>query len=773
MEQKEYVGLTKEEVAQRTAQGLSNKADLKAGRTEGQIVAAHLFTFFNCIFVVLAVILALVQSSVKNMTFLGVVVCNCAIGIFQEIRAKRAVDKLSLVAAQQVMALRDGIFAPVRSDLLVLGDLVEFTAGDQICADARVEDGEVFVNEALLTGEQDPVEKKKGDTLLSGSFVLSGVCRAELTEVGNNSFASKLAAEAKKDPRAGKSEMMAALDKLVHILGYSLIPIGALTFANQFWRLSLPMQASTETTVAALVGMIPEGLYLLTSVALAASALVLSRKRVLVQDMNCIETLARVDVLCVDKTGTITQPEMQVKELVLLNDTPKDLVVRALGALYGRGKPDNDTAQAMAKAYGQDPGWECREYIPFASQTKWCGGIYEKGSFVVGAPECVLKSRYALVEAEANAFLEKGQRVLLLARYNGDLQKDFEEENVVPMALVVLHNPVRPQAMETFSYFAKQGVCIKVISGDNPKTVSAVAQMAGIQGAERYIDGRELKEEDYEKAVETYTVFGRVTPAQKKGLILALKKQGHTVAMTGDGVNDVLAMKQADCGVAMLSGAQACNQVAQLVLLDSDFGAMPAIVAEGRRVINNIQRAASLFLVKNIMSICVALLSVATGFAYPFLPIQLTLMSTLTIGVPGFFFAMEPNYARVKGKFLPTVLGRALPGGLCNVLAVFILQWVLAAKGLPTGDIRTLCTVVLVTTGILVLVQTGAPLDLFRGIVTGAMALAIAGCFLLLPSLFALHFSGLAALTWLPLVVVGTAILFFFIRIVCKKAKIC
>ena len=717
--------------------------------------------------------MALVQSSVKNMTFLGVVVCNCAIGILQEIRAKRAVDKLSLVAAQQVMALRGGAFAPVRSDLLVLGDLVEFTAGDQICADARVEDGEVFVNEALLTGEQDPVEKKKGNTLLSGSFVLSGVCRAELTEVGNNCFASKLAAEAKKDPRAGKSEMMAALDKLVRVLGYSLIPIGLLTFASQFWRLSLPMQASTETTVAALVGMIPEGLDLLTSVALAASALVLSRKRVLVQDMNCIETLARVDVLCVDKTGTITQPEMRVKELILLNDTPKDLASRALGALYGRGKPDNDTAQAMAKAYGRDPGWECREYIPFASQTKWCGGIYDRGSFVVGAPECVLKSRYSLVEAEANAFLEKGQRVLLLARYEGDLQKDFEEACVVPMALVVLHNPVRPQAMETFAYFAKQGVCIKVISGDNPKTVSAVAQAAGIQGAERYIDGRELREEDYEKAVETYTVFGRVTPAQKKGLILALKKQGHTVAMTGDGVNDVLAMKQADCGVAMLSGAQACSQVAQLVLLDSDFGAMPAIVAEGRRVINNIQRAASLFLVKNIMSICVALLSVATGFAYPFLPIQLTLMSTLTIGVPGFFFAMEPNYARVKGKFLPTVLGRALPGGLCNVLAVFGLQWLLAANGLPTEDIRTLCTAVLVTTGILVLIQTGAPLDLFRSVVIGAMALAIAGCFLVLPNLFALHFSSLTALTWLPLVVGGTAILFFFLRMGCKKAKIC
>ncbi len=773
MEQKVRLGLTGAEASKRMAQGLSNKADLKAGRTEGQIIAAHLFTFFNCIFVILAVILMLVQSSVKNMTFLVIVVCNCAIGIFQEIRAKRAVDKLSLVAAQQVMTCRDGVFAPVRSDLLVLGDLVEFTAGDQICADARVEEGEIFVNEALLTGEQDPVAKKLGDTLLSGSFVLSGVCRAVLTEVGNNCFASKLAAEAKKDPRAGKSEMMASLDKLVRVLGYCLIPVGILTFANQFWRLSLPVQASTETTVAALVGMIPEGLYLLTSVALAASALVLTRKRVLVQDMNCIETLARVDVLCVDKTGTITQPEMQVKELVLLKDTPKELVVRALGALYGTRKPDNDTAEAIAKVYGQDPGWECRAFIPFASQTKWCGGIFDRGSFVVGAPECVLKDRYCLVEEQVSAFLEKGHRVLLLARYGGDLQADYEEAAAEPMALVVLHNPVRPQAAETFAYFAEQGVCIKVISGDNPKTVSAVAQMAGIRGAERYIDGRELKEEDYEQAVENYTVFGRVTPAQKKGLILALKRKGHTVAMTGDGVNDVLAMKQADCGVAMLSGAQACNQVAQLVLLDSDFGAMPAIVAEGRRVINNIQRAASLFLVKNIMSIFVALLSVATGFAYPFLPIQLTLVSTLTIGVPGFFFAMEPNYARVKGHFLPTVLGRALPGGLCNGLTIFLLQHILSANGVGAADIRTLCTVVLVTTGILVLVQTGTPLDLFRGVVIGAMAAAVLGCFLLLPELFALHFSGRAALTWVPVVIGSTVLLFTALRFVCKKVKIC
>ena len=771
MENKEKLGLTGEEVSQKMAQGQSNRVTQKAGRSEGQIVAAHIFTFFNFIFIILACILLAVQSSPKNMLFLIVLVCNAAIGIFQEIRAKRAVDKLSLVAAQQVMTFRDGSLVPVRSDLLVQGDLVEFSAGDQICADARVESGEIFVNEALLTGEQDPVAKGPADTLLSGSFVLSGVCRAELTEVGDNCFAAKLAAEAKKDPRAGKSEMMASLDKLVKVLGYALIPIGIATFANQFWRLQLPVQGSAETTVAALVGMIPEGLYLLTSVALAASALVLSRKRVLVQDMCCIETLARVDVLCVDKTGTITQPEMELKELQMIGGAAREKAEEALCALYGTRKPDNDTATAIAKVYGDDPGWQCREYIPFASQTKWCGGIFDRGSYLAGAPECVLGSRYALVAEQVEAYLSGGNRVLLLAEYTGDL-RDFTEENAVPMALLVLHNPVRPQAKETFSYFARQGVAIKVISGDNPKTVSAVAGEAGILQADKYIDGRQLKEEDYEEAVEAYTVFGRVTPAQKKCLILALKKKGHTVAMTGDGVNDVLAMKQADCGIAMLSGAQACNQVAQLVLLDSDFGAMPAIVAEGRRVINNIQRAASLFLVKNIMSIVVALLAVATGFAFPFLPIQLTLVSALTIGIPGFFFAMEPNYDRVKGKFLPTVLGRALPGGLCNGLMVFILQQVLSANGLPAEDIRTLCTVVLLTTGLLVLVQTGRPMSLFRCIVLGAMGICILGSFLLLPSLFSLYFSGVTALTWLPVVIGSTVLLFALLRFLCKICKI-
>ncbi len=595
MKAAEKLGLSAGEVAERMAQGLSNRTEIKAGRTEKQIVFAHIFTFFNFIFVILAAILVMAQSSVKNMTFLIVVVCNAAIGIFQEIRAKRAVDKLSLVIAQQVMTLRDGVLTPVRSDLLVQGDVVEFSAGDQICADAVVLSGEAFANEALLTGEQDAVTKRSGDTLLSGSFLLAGTCRAELTQVGNSSFAAKLTAEAKADPRAGKSEMMAALDKLVKVMGFLLIPVGLATFANQFWRLSIPAGASTETTVAALVGMIPEGLYLLTSVALAASALLLTKKRVLVQDMNCIETLARVDVLCVDKTGTITQPEMQVKKLEPLGDVKRTEIEAVLGAVYGSRKPDNDTAQAMAAAYPSVPEWECLEFIPFTSQSKWCAGVYPQGSYIVGAPDCILGSAYCRWQEKVESYSDLGSRVLLLAAYTGDLHQTLQPEKVDPMALIVLENPIRPQAVQTFSYFAQQGVAIKVISGDNPKTVSAVAQAAGIRGAEHYIDGRTLTEADYETAAEKYTVFGRVTPQQKKGLLLALKKLGHTVAMTGDGVNDVLAMKQADCGIAMASGAQACNQVAQLVLLDSDFGAMPSIVAEGRRVINNIQRAASLF----------------------------------------------------------------------------------------------------------------------------------------------------------------------------------
>lgn len=726
------VGLSREQVAQRRAAGQVNVVTARSGRTEKQIVWQHILTFFNFIFVALALVLVICGCSVKNMTFLIILVINAVIGIVQEIRAKRAVDKLSLVTARQVTVIRDAEKESVPSKQLVEDDIVEFFTGDQICADGVLAEGELFVNEALLTGEQDVITKKAGDSLLSGSFVVAGQGRAQLTRVGDESFAARLTREAKADPKAGKSEMMRALDKLVKIMGILLIPVGICMFIHQYYVIQPSLSLSAQATVAALVGMIPEGLYLLTSIALAASALLLTKKKVLVQDMSCIETLARVDVLCVDKTGTITEPEMKLQQVKYLPGSDAEQVKMALGALYAGRTPDNDTAQALAAAFPEEAAWECEKYIPFTSQTKWCGGIFAEGTYLVGAPECLLQGKYEALRPQIEAENRLGNRVLLLVSYAGDPEVGLQDALAQPLALLVLNNPIRENAVKTFSYFKEQGVTIKVISGDNPQTVSAIAVQAQIDGGENYIDARSLTTDGalYE-AAERYTVFGRVTPEQKKLLIRALKARGHTVAMTGDGVNDVLAMKQADCGVAMASGAAACSQVAQLVLTESDFAAMPYIVGEGRRVINNIQRAAALFLAKNIMSLLVAVLTMVIGFAYPFQPIQMTMISALTIGVPAFFLAMEPNYQRVKGKFLPTVLRNALPGGLTNVLAVIFAQRYLAAQGVLSGDISSLCVIVIATVGLMVLFQVSHPVSVFRMLVLGAMGIAMACCFVI------------------------------------------
>ncbi len=724
------LGLTREQVRARTEQGLHNRVKAKAGRSEGQIITQNVLTFFNLVFVILAVILVLGGSSVKNMTFLVVVIVNTVIGIVQEIRAKRAVDKLSLVAEKKVSAIRDGEGVLLHSRELVQDDIVVFRAGDQICADGVVCAGALQVNEALLTGEADAIPKNVGDLVRSGSFVASGIGRVRLTQVGDEAFAAKLAAEARQNPKAAKSEMMRSLDKLIRVMGCLLVPVGLVLFYQEFQVLKLGLQESVEATVAALVGMIPEGLYLLTSVAMAASALKLTKDRVLVQDMNCIEALARVDVLCVDKTGTITRPEMEVTEIVPLQNTPQAYIEEIVTALYSRQEPDNDTARAIRHRFPGESGWECTGHVPFQSAYKWCGGTFlGEGSFLLGAPE-----RLAEPVKEADAYLARGCRVLLLTRYADTPDPDtYDKKKAEPLALLILQNPIRENAEETFRYFQEQGVTVKVISGDNPVAASRVACQAGIARAERYVDADTLSaREDFLRAVETYTVFGRVTPDKKKQLILALRDRGHTVAMTGDGVNDVLAMKQAHCGVAMASGAQAASQVAKLVLTDSDFGAMPAIVAEGRRVINNIQRAAALFLVKNIFSLTTTLFCIALGWAYPFAPFHLSVISALTIGVPSFFLAMEPNYERVEGKFLPTVLRRALPGGLTNMAVVTAAHAMMVKFGLPLSDSSTVCTAVLAVVGMLVLFGVCRPFDTFRKAVWGAMGIALLGSFLVL-----------------------------------------
>ncbi len=757
-------GLSSQAAQARLAGGWGNQVNDKLEITNGQIVLQNCLTFFNMVFLVLAVLLLLSGSSIIKLSFLIVVIVNTVIGCIQQIRAKRAVEKLTLVAAQKVRTVRDGKLVQIRSDLLVRDDIVQLRSGDQICADAIVRVGSLQVNESLVTGEADAIMKQPGDLLKSGSFVVAGTARVQLTKVGDDSFAARLSLEAKKDPKAAKSEMMRSLDKLIKVIGFALIPIGLILFRQEFAVLDLGLQTSAEATVAALVGMIPEGLYLLTSVALAASSIKLTRKRVLVQDMNCIETLARVDVLCVDKTGTITEPVMEVENVIPLTEDAPEYLEQILTALYAQSEPENDTGRALAEMFGGQSDWVCTKYVPFTSQTKWSAGVFEQhGTFLTGAPEMIMGQCFERICEPVQTWSASGYRVLLVARYETELTgTQLQAEAVTPLALVLLTNRIRPEAPQTFAYFESQGVKIKVISGDNPVTVSDVARRAGIADSEKYIDAGELQtEQDFLEAVDTYVVFGRVTPDKKRSLIRALKKKGHTVAMTGDGVNDVLAMKESDCGIAMASGAQAASQVARLVLLESDFSAMPNIVGEGRRVINNIQRAAALFLVKNIFSLGLSLISFLTTWPFPLEPQHMSIISALTIGVPSFFLAMEPNYERVQGRFLTGVLRRAFPGGLTNIFVVLAAQAFMTAFDLPLEQVSTICTAILSVVGMLVLFQICKPFDRFRKFIWGAMALALIACFVFLGNILELSAESFESKLVMGTLLIMTPTVFF------------
>ena len=768
-------GLSPQEIKLRQSNGLSNIMPSSNTKSEGQIIKENVLTFFNLIFLVLALCLCLV-GSFKNLMFLLVAVANTVVGSFQEIRAKRAVDKLTLVAAGTAKAIRSGQRVSVRTDQLVRDDIVEFAAGDQICADAVVRDGQLQVNESLLTGEADAILKNPGDTLKSGSFVISGRARVQLTHVGSESYAAKLAAEARRNVRSTKSEMMLSLTKLITVVGIALIPLGIILFLRHFLSVfqGLPLRDSVESTVSALIGMIPEGLYLLTSVAIAASCLKLSRKRVLVQDMNCIETLAHVDVLCVDKTGTITEPTMEVTDVYPLNSErfSYDDIEKILAAFYHGEEPDNETARAMGQQFAGETTWRAVKRMAFSSSTKWSGADFgENGRYVVGAPEFIMGDRYDSIRSEAEPWSERGCRVLLLAAYDTVFDDGpLQSAHVAPIALVFLSNLLRPDAQETFRYFASQGVSVRVISGDNPITVAQVAARAGIENADRYVDAMTLStEQDFEEAVKYYTVFGRVTPEQKRYLVRAFQKQGHTVAMTGDGVNDVLALKDANCGIAMASGSQAASQVAQIVLLNSQFSAMPAIVAEGRRVINNIQRAASLFLVKNIFSFALTLLLLFIDMPYPLLPIQLSLISTFTIGIPSFFLALEPNYARVEGKFMRNVIRRAMPGGLTNLTIVLLAGFFTSTFGLSNEQLNTICVWVMSAVGLVTLYHVSVPFTRLRLAVLAAMTAAMLFSLLVIPAFFDLPtLNASSALILVTLLLACPTVMRFF-RVIFDK----
>ena len=734
-------GLSAAQVEQHREDGWRNVSVAPPAQTTKEIIRENVCTYFNLIFLVLAILLCLV-GSFRDLTFLPVIIFNTLIGIVQEIRAKNVLEKLNMLNAPHASVVRDGKKSLVDSEELVLDDIVIFKAGNQICADAIVVSGEVRVNESLLTGESDEITKAPGAELMSGSFVVAGECHARLDKVGVDSYISKLTLEAKAMKKGEQSEMIRSLDKLVKFVGIALIPIGITLFVQGFFFNDQSFRNSIVSMVAAVLGMIPEGLYLLASVALAVSSMRLAHKKVLLHDMKSIETLARVNVLCVDKTGTITETNMSVKDVVPTSNYKKDEMPelpKMLGDFAKAMSSDNITMEALKEYFKEGTGKKAESVTPFTSATKYSGVTYEEEVHVLGAPEFVLRDDFDEYKEEIEGYAGKGNRVLVFGTYDGELDRKALTGKVTPLGYVLLANPIRKEAPETFAYFAEQGVEVKVISGDNPLTVSEVAKEAGIANADRYVDAATLHSDaEIADAVANYTVFGRVTPDQKRKFVHALKDQGKTVAMTGDGVNDVLALKDADCSVAMASGSDAAVQASQVVLLESNFACMPSVVMEGRRVVNNIQRSASLFLVKNIFSFLLSLFSVVLMITYPMEPSQISLISMFTIGVPGFFLAFQPNKERIQGHFLTNVFLKALPAGLTDVLMVGALVVFGKTFGVNTTDISTAATMLLLIVGFIILFNICKPVNIFRGVVWGGCLTGCILCIIFLPKLFAI-----------------------------------
>ncbi|MDY3014185.1 MAG: HAD-IC family P-type ATPase [Evtepia sp.] len=746
------LGLTDAQVKKRIQAGLVNTPPESPTKSVKKIVLENLFSFFNIIFYVIAAFLIAVGSW-GELIFLLVVGANTAIGIIQELISKKKLDALSLLSAPRAQVIRNGEEITIHTADLVKDDVVVFSAGNQITADAQVISGSVQVNESLITGESDEITKQPGDTLLSGSFVVSGKCYAGLTRVGSASYASQLTNEAKKSKKSHLPGMMRSLNRLLIAIGILIVPIGVMLFYRQTSLLGLSVKEGIETTAAAVIGMIPEGLYLMVSLALAASVARLAAKKTLVQDLKCTETLARVDVLCVDKTGTITQPKMAYCGLVPLStqETQEQLEQR-LSDFVSNMDPDNETMQALQKELKRDAARIAIKTIGFSSETKYSAVSFGTDSYVLGAPEFILGADgYASIKSLAEEAMADGSRVLLFA--SCDLAPDGRRvSSPVPLAFVLLRNPVRENAKQTFEYFHQQGVTVKVISGDNPVTVSAAAREAGIEGADRYVDASTLQSyEEVLTACEEYNVFGRVKPNQKKLLIQALQSHKHTVAMTGDGVNDVLALKEADCSIAMASGSDVAAQISDLVLMNSDFSSMPSVVAEGRRVINNIERSATLYLVKNIFSLILAIISITAVFSYPLTPSQLTLMSLIAIGIPSLIISLEPNEDLVSGKFLRNAIIRALPAALTDLfIIIFVLQFQKAFQ-MSNQEISTITALLVTIVGFFVVWRLAKPINrLHIGMMAGLILMLVV-IVLFFPSLFSL--SGLSFGGYLVLLV--------------------
>lgn len=755
-------GLSSSEAEELKAQGLGNEPVGNQSKTIGQIIAGNVFTYFNFVFAIFAGLLVFVRSY-NNMTFLPIIFLNTIIGIVQEIRAKITLDRLTVVNAPKTKVIRDGELREIDSTELVKGDVCVFEAGNQLSADAILAEGCMRVNEALITGESDEVMKNKGDLLLSGSFVVSGEGKAVLTNVGHASYAAKLALEAKAGRKKQQTAMMKSLDNLVKIIGIVIVPLGIIMYIQSHFFLGHSIHDSVVSIVASLVGMIPEGLYLLASVALVVSVRRLAGKKVLIHEMNCVETLARVNVLCVDKTGTITRPDMSVSDVVFCRDN----VTKLISETAGNMNSDNETMKAIKEYFFESDSKTAEKVYSFSSQNKYSGAVIDGSCYVFGAPEYVLLNKYSDYMDIYDRYSDKGERIIVFGECSKDPDGGIIEEAVTPYAFIILENEIRKTAKDTFGYFEKQGVDVVVISGDNPVTASKVAIRAGIRNAENYVDATTLKDKAaIKEAINKYTVFGRVIPEQKKQIIEAFKEAGRVVAMTGDGVNDVLALKCADCSVAMASGSDAASNAAQVVLLDSDFSKMPEVVLEGRRVVNNIQRSASLFLVKNIFSILTTVFTLIAANLYPLYPTQLSLLGAFTIGTPAFFLALQPNKNLIRGDFLVNVILKALPAGLADFIMLAAISIHGNIAGMSNEQISTVAITILLLIGMAALVRICRPLNGLRITVCVLMAAGIVVCMLKFKKIFAIATLTTAMLEMIIIYAVIAAVLFC---VMCKS----
>ena len=763
-------GLTLKQVEERIRDGLVNYNTESNTKTVKQIIKENVCTLFNIINIILAVAVICV-GSFKNLTFMIIIILNTLISIVQELRSKKTLDKLQVLASSKVAVIRDGEKQFIDINEIVLDDILSFSMGNQVVVDSLVRDGEVEVDESFITGEAETVFKKKGDMLISGSFIVSGKAICQVVHIGLDNYTAKLSSDTKYI-KPVSSEIMRSLNKIVSTISFLIVPVGMLLFIRQMYLEGNTVSQAIVSTVAALIGMIPEGLVLLTSTVLAVSVIRLSKKKVLVQELYCIENLARVDVLCLDKTGTITEGKMEVVDIVPVSTTSREME-NILGAFATASEDNNSTMTAIREKYEAKTAWQVTKRVPFSSAKKWSGITFsEKGSYLLGAPEVVLKEKVKNYEDKLKEAIQK-YRVLVLG-FSKETFLDKELPSTIEvLGFVLIGDKIRKDTKETLEYFKEQGVEIKIISGDNPITVSQIAMEAGVEHADNYIDATVLSTDaQILEAVSKYTVFGRVTPIQKKKIIMALKEKGHTVAMTGDGVNDVLALKEADCSIAVASGSDASRNVAQLVLLDSDFKAMPDVVAEGRRTINNIGRSATLFLVKTIYATVLAILFVFLEQAYPFMPIQLSLISIVTIGIPSFILALQPNKDRVKGDFLKTIISKAIPTALAVIVNILLIVLLTEKYHLSVEVYSTLCVISTAIIGLTLLFKLCLPFNVLRFSLFTSMVILFLGGILLLDDWFSIVLVDKIYLFVALLAVTGIGLFLVFHSIARKVFKI-